>query len=103
MSSFFYFFISRHEQDSSNDEENYADSSNTSQDSLDNECLRVETKISVSQVNDDSSDSTGTILLPQSQRQAPPDENALLTMNVEEQAFYEKFKDGSSYFRHLEK
>lgn len=54
----------------------------------------METETAATQIDDFSEDSTGTVLLPHSQRQAPPDENALLNMNDEEQIFYEKFKDG---------
>ena len=46
----------------------------------------METETAATQIDDFSEDS-------HSQRQAPPDENALL-MNDEEQIFYEKFKDG---------
>ena len=47
----------------------------------------METETAATQIDDFSEDS-------HSQRQAPPDENALLNINDEEQIFYEKFKDG---------
>jgi hypothetical protein len=87
------------EQDSSNDEEMYAESSNSSL--LNNEFgLDVDNSksnpTSNDEVEDDDFSSVATAILPRSQLDLPPDENSLVNMSAEEQIFYENFKDGNN-------